>query len=111
MNNNMVSWKSQKISSITLSNSENELTAICCGTHHALYVKKFLKELNLSVNPLNIVNDNQSALMMGIHSTGRNKHIEIKYFFTRQLVENGSIKLYYIQTNENGRPTYKKSGT
>ncbi len=101
VNNNMVSWKSQKISSITLSTAESELTAICYGTRHALYMRNLLNELNIAVNPLKIVNDNQSALMMGTHSTGKNKHIEIKYFFTRQLVENGNIKLYYIQTNEN----------
>ncbi len=39
--------------------------------------------------------------MMGTHSSGRNKHIEIKYLFTRQLVENKQIELYYMQTNMN----------
>ncbi len=89
------------VTDATWADSKSELTAVCYGTRHALYMRNLLNELNIAVNPLKIVNDNQSALMMGTHSTGRNKHIEIKYFFTRQLVENGNIKLYYIQTSKN----------
>ncbi len=101
LENNMISWKSQKVSSITLSTSESELIALCYGTRHALFVRNLLREFNMSTNPINIINDNQSALMMGTHRTGRNKHIKVKFFFTRQLVEANEIKLHYIQTKEN----------
>ena len=46
--------------------------------------------------------DNQSCIAMAKNPQqhGRSKHIDIKYHFVRELVENKTIKLKYCPTKE-----------
>ncbi len=97
LNSNIISWKSKNISNITLSTCESEIE----GTKNALFIRNFLKELRFFLSPIKVVNDNMAALSVADHYCNRSKHIEIKWFFTRELVERKEIELFYIQTNQN----------
>ena len=48
------------------------------------------------------MNDNQAALKIGenLSSVSRTKHIELKYFFVQDLVEERKIMLQYVPTED-----------
>lgn len=52
---------------------------------------------------IEVVGDNQSALTLSAHNTQhkKTKHIDLKYHHIRNLVENKSIRLNYINTKLN----------
>ncbi len=109
INNNMISFKSKKIGNITLSTSESELVGICEGTKNGLFIRNFLQEMNLKMEPLKVINDNMSAISSADHYTSKNKHINIKVFFTRELVDKKEIQLFYVQSENNLADTLTKS--
>lgn len=62
-----------------------------------------LKELGRSSdNPVLFREDNQSTMKIVSNpkDTGRLKHIDVKYFYVRDLVQNGSIKIEYVPSAE-----------
>lgn len=66
---------------------------------------------NCSKNNKNIVSDNQSMIHLSknqqIHS--RIKHIDIRYHFVREQIENGSIEVFKVHTSENAVDMLTKS--
>lgn len=60
---------------------------------------KILNELNVNVQKITIFEDNQST-MKAIRNPDqrRLKHIDVKMYYTKQKVEDGTILLKYINT-------------
>lgn len=54
-----------------------------------LYFYQLLNEIGIKVTHVNLCGDNKSALTLSMHNTQNNKtrHIDISYFFIRELVE------------------------
>jgi len=63
----------------------------------------FLQELGFEERPLLIRGDNQGALKLAENEENhrRTKHIDIRFRFLRDVVENGSFKLEYVSTDDN----------
>ena len=61
-------------------------------------VRLFNVELDTSV----ILCDNQSCIKMteNLVFHDKSKHIEIRYFYIRDLIQKGAIKLQYVSTDE-----------
>ena len=57
---------------------------------------------DLAKEPITIFNDNLSAISLAKHQgfNSRAKHIDIRHHFVRELVENGSIKMEHLGTDE-----------
>jgi len=68
----------------------------------ALWLRIFLQELGFEEGPLLIRGDNQGALKLAESEENhrRTKHIDIRFRFLRD-VENGSLKLEYVSTDDN----------
>jgi len=58
--------------------------------------------LNIPINILVIMEDNIGAIKLGYNAEfhKRTKHIDIKYHYIRELVENNKIRILYINTKE-----------
>ena len=56
----------------------------------------------MDLDTIVILHDNQHCIKMTKNITfhDKSKHIEIKYFYIRDMVHNGAIKLYYLSTYE-----------
>ena len=68
-----------------------------------MWLRNLVKGLTCSEMPPTIIHeDNQSAIAIAKNPQfhGRTKHIEIKYHFVRELVENGTINLHYCPTTD-----------
>jgi hypothetical protein len=98
-----VSWASKRQPTTALSTTEAEYMAVCSAVQESIYLRTIIKELGLIVDkPTRIWMDNQSAIKLGENafSNKRAKHIDIRYHFTREKVEEGVIDLKYIETTK-----------
>jgi len=101
--NGPISWKSKLQSVIAQSTTEAEFIAINLASKEAIYIIHLLKELGYykqSIFPL--YTDNNGALLLAKNPVfhERTKHINVKYYYIRDLIETQTIDLLYINTIE-----------
>ena len=71
--------------------------------HKNLWLNQLISELTTSENQqITILEDNQSTIAMTHNPQfhGRSKHIDIKYHFVRDHVNNGNIRLVYCPSGD-----------
>jgi hypothetical protein len=99
----MISWGSRKQKSITLSIAKAEYITACEACTEAIWLRKLISDLFDHIQESTIIHcDNQSCIILSEHPVfhEKSKHIEIKYYFIQDKVQEGDIKLEYIPTNE-----------
>jgi hypothetical protein len=99
----MISWSSRKQKSVALSTAEAEYMAACEACTEAVWLRKLISDLfDQTPESTTIYCDNQSCIRLSEHPVfhERSKHIEIKYYFIRDKVQEGEVKLEYIPTDE-----------
>ena len=97
-----VSWVSRKQKTIALSSTEAEYMSMSDTARQLIWIKSLYHELGFKVHGIELNIDNQGAIFIGQNqmTEHRSKHIDIRYHFVRQHVEDGKVKLVYIPTNE-----------
>jgi hypothetical protein len=99
----VISWMSQKQKLIALSTCEAEYIAGAAGACQAVWLNRLLEELT-GISPQQPIlrMDNQSAIALSKNPVlhDRSKHIDTKFHFIRQCVEDGRLCLDYVQTQE-----------
>lgn len=86
---------------IALSSTEAEYIASAHATKEVLWLRHLLSEIGFpQLNPTLIYCDNQSCLALTKNSRfhDRSKHIELRYHFLRQKVEDKEIIFEYTPT-------------
>lgn len=95
-----VPWASKKQSTAALSTTEAEYIALSFCISEACWFKNFILELNLSGVDTKVVlcEDNQSAIRScnPHEQLKRIKHLDIKYHFIKDRVNEGIVDLGYI---------------
>lgn len=98
-----VSWSSKKQPVVTLSTTEAEFIAATACACQAIWLRRILEELQLKqVKATTIFCDNNSAIKLSRNPVlhGRSKHIDVKYYFLRDLSHDGIIELVYCRTED-----------
>ena len=98
-----ISWNSKKQSTTSRSSCESEYRALAQCSCEAVWIRRLLEELKILDNqPTHIFCDNQSSIKLSHNPVfhERSKHFEIDCHFTRQKVEDNSIKVEYISSQE-----------
>ena len=98
-----LSWLSKKQATVALSTAEAEYVALSAATQEAIWLRRLLTDVGESLeDPIVINEDNQGAIAMAKNPVGhaRTKHIDIRYHFVREGVQNGAIILKYVATGE-----------
>lgn len=98
-----VSWLSKKQATVALSTAEAEYVALSAATQEAIWLPRLLADVGVPPKgPTVIHEDNQGAISMAKNAVGhaRTKHIDIRYLFVREGVQNGAIALKYVATDE-----------
>jgi hypothetical protein len=96
-------WKSKKQSTVALSTTEAEYMALTKGCQEALWMRRLLRDIgHKQKTPTIIYEDNQGCIELAKNPKHheRTKHMDIKYHFVREKVENKEVKLVYIETNK-----------
>ena len=100
----------QKI--IALSVTEAELIAMAQVVQEMLYVMRVLESMQLQVEkPMQVQCDNKGAVDICNTWTvgGRTKHIDTRYYFLRELKEEGVLKFTWISGKENSSDLFTKN--
>jgi hypothetical protein len=98
-----VCWSSKLQPIVTLSTTEAEYVAAVAGGKEIVWMQNLLKELGYEAQcPSKLFMDNQSALSVARNPEhhGRMKHLDLCYYWLRNMVEKGSIDPTYLQTDE-----------
>jgi len=108
-----ISWKSKLQGRVSLSTTEAEYIAISETAKEMIWLKNLLKELGKGQDEPSLFSDSQSAICLArnpiLHS--RCKHIELKYHFIRNLINDGDLILLKISGAENPADMLTKTVT
>ena len=94
--------KSSKQKLNTKSSTESELVGMSDYLPYNIWWVNFLNEQGYAIKNNTIFQDNQSAIRMernGRNScTGNSRHIDFRYFFVKDRVDKGEVKIEYCNT-------------
>ena len=99
-----ISWSSKKQNIMVLSSMESEYVTLTHAGKEAIWLQKFVNEIiGGEIGLLTISGDNQGSLDLAkdnkFHS--RMKHIDLRYHFIREAIEDKKISLKYVLTGDN----------
>ncbi|GJX08657.1 hypothetical protein Tco_0196589 [Tanacetum coccineum] len=95
----LVSWSSKRQKSATISSTKAEYIALsgCCA--QVLWMRSQLTNSGLGFNKIPMYCDNKSAIALCCNNVqhSRSKHIDIRYHFIKEQVDNGVVELYFVR--------------
>jgi hypothetical protein len=102
LNSGIVTWASQKQKVIALSTCEAEYIAAATATCQGVWLSRLLGEL-IGKPPamVRLYVDNMSTIELSknpVHHE-RSKHIDIRYHFIRECIEDGMVDVEHVCTN------------
>lgn len=103
LGNNLINWESRKQRCVALSSTEAEYLAIGDVCKDLCFVRNFLSEILSKEVNIVIYNDNQSAqklLEVKEYCHKRTKHIDLRYHFVKDLVQNHYVTVKYLSTDK-----------
>ena len=106
LNGGVVSWKSSKQSTVADSMTESEYLAAVEAAKEAVWIKKFLTELDIvpsAQKGIELYCDNNGTIAQSKEprSHFKSKHVERKYYLIREIVGRGDVKMCKVHTDEN----------
>ena len=108
----LIAWKSKSQRSVALSSSEAEYVLISEITKDLLFVKQILEFLKQEVEyPIEIKVDNIGAIYMAENNSSNNqtKHVNTRYHFVRELIEDGIVKIEFVRSENNDSDIFTKN--
>jgi hypothetical protein len=118
MNHGVVSYKSKLQNIVTLSSAESEFVALSDVTCYTCEVK-YLRELSRGLGHPHrdatlVFEDNRAVILVAQNecsTSGRMRHVDVKFRFVMETVKNKEIRVRYIQTDLNFADLFTKSLT
>ena len=108
----VIAWRSKGQKSVSLSSTEAEYMAISEVATEILYVAGILKFLGIRLQYPIIVNvDNIGAVYLSKNATtgNRTKHIDTRYHFVREYIEDGILKVVFVRSENNHADIFTKN--
>ncbi|GKB43613.1 retrovirus-related pol polyprotein from transposon TNT 1-94, partial [Tanacetum coccineum] len=96
----LVSWSSKKKKCTAISSTEAEYIALygCCA--QILWMRSQLTDYGFQFNKIHMYCDKKSVIALCCNNVqhSRVKHIDVRYHFIKDQVENGIVELYFVRT-------------
>nr|GEW82039.1 hypothetical protein [Tanacetum cinerariifolium] len=96
----LISWSSKRQKSAAISSTKAEYIAFfgCCA--QVLWMRSQLTDYGLGFNKIPMYCDNKSAIALCCNNVqhSQSKHIDIRFHFIKEQVENGVVELYFVNT-------------
>ena len=102
MKGGMIYITARKQKLVAKSSTEAELIALNDGSSRILWLKELMTELGYNQGPTKVYQDNKSTIYLaesGEGKLGKTKHIQVRYFYIKQLIDNHDIYLEHKTTN------------
>jgi hypothetical protein len=103
MGTGAISWSSKLQSIVSLSTTEAEYVSSVSTAQEILWLRNLFKELGYPVQTSSCLNiDNQSAINVAKNPEhhGRMKHLDLRFYWLRDVVEDKTITVKYCPTKE-----------
>ncbi|GKA20830.1 hypothetical protein Tco_0700819, partial [Tanacetum coccineum] len=96
----LVSWSSKRQKITAISSTEAEYIAMTGCFAQILWMRLQLIDYGLGFNKIPMYCDNKSAIALYCNNVqhSKSKHIDIRFRFIKEHVENGVIELYFVNT-------------
>lgn len=107
-----IAWRSKGQKSVTLSSTEAEYVAISEVAMEILYIAGILRFLNVPLQyPITVNVDNIGAIYLTKNATtgSRTKHVDTRYHFVRDYVEDGIVKVEFVRSEQNTADIFTKN--
>ena len=104
LNGVLIAWKSKTQHHVTISTTKSEYVALSHVSMEILFVRDILLFLGIEVElPIMVKVDNQGAIFLSNNRTlgQRTKHVDTRYHFVREYVEEGILKIIYVKSEDN----------
>ena len=98
-----VHWSTSGIKMNAKSSCESELYAGGENITDAIFLRNYLIDQGYDIPPVTVYQDNQAAIRLmenGFTSSSRTRHIDIRYFFIKDRIENGDVRIEYLHTKQ-----------
>ena len=94
-------WKSLRLP-VTLSTSEAEYVTLTPAIKDCVWLKGILNEIGYYHDHINICEDNQGcmALANNPQSSRKTRHIQVRYHWIRERLQDNTVQLIQIATND-----------
>ncbi|KAG8492742.1 hypothetical protein CXB51_010463 [Gossypium anomalum] len=98
-----ISWKFTLQSTVALSTTKAEYIAVIEAVKEAIWLQGVVKTLGLVQEHINVYCDSQSAVHLAKNQVyhARTKHINVRFYFVREIIDEGKICLQKIKTADN----------
>nr|GFB66929.1 retrovirus-related Pol polyprotein from transposon TNT 1-94 [Tanacetum cinerariifolium] len=96
----LISWSSKRQKSAAIFSTKAEYIALSGCYAQILWMRSQLSYYGLGFNKIPMYRDNKSAIALCCNNVqhSRSKHINIRYHFIKEQVENRVIELYFVNT-------------
>lgn len=111
LSNSVISFECKKQRNVALSSTEAEYVSMSEASKEAVYLNNLYSEIVGNSGPIIMYNDSQSAQRLALNPIfhRRSKHIDIRYHFVREVVQNNLINICYLETAEMPADIFTKS--
>ena len=100
----LVSWKSKTQQCVTMSSTESEYVTMSMCVMEMDFVRQVIESAGFEVKlPMKLYVDNVSAIELAknFSTSGRTKHIDVRFHYIREMIEQGMLELVFVPTNSN----------
>ena len=107
-------WKSKAQKSVTLSSAEAEFVALSEAAKEIKFVVQVMETIGIKAKiPIIVRVDNVGAIFMSenVSTSSRTRHVDIRYHYVREFVEDGFIKITFVKSEENIADGFTKNIT
>ncbi|GJS59807.1 putative ribonuclease H-like domain-containing protein [Tanacetum coccineum] len=107
----LVSWSSKRQKSAAISSTEAEYIALSGCYAQILWMRSQLTDYGFGFNKIPMYCDNKSAIALCCNNVqhSRSKHIDIRFHFIKEHIENGVIELYFVNTENQLADIFNKA--
>ena len=107
-----VLWRSRAQRNITLSTGESEYVSLSDASKEVKFIYMLLESMGVKVQlPIIVRIDNIAAMFMAetANASSRTRHVDVRYHFVQEFVEDGFIKIEFVTTDKNLADMFTKN--
>ena len=109
--NGIICWQSRSQKTVALSSTGAEYMALSDCSRQAIWMKSVFSELGMPLGTIPICGDNQGSIFISSNPVQerRSKHIDIRYHYVRECIEERKIAIYFIDGSHNPADLFTKN--
>jgi hypothetical protein len=107
----IICWQSRLQKTVALSSTEAEYMALSDTSRQIKWIQSIFSELGFALKAIPICADNQGSIFIGSNPVQerRTKHIDIRYHYVRECIEEGDVSVVFIEGKENPADMFTKN--